>query len=172
VTPGRIPWSLALTGALAAAGCARPVATGSRGAPPVNASIRPSASSSKIERVVSELVNRHRRRRGLAPLVVDARIARQARQHSAAMAAGRTPLGHQGFEERIEAVRRVIAFRRSAENVAFNQGHRDPAAEAVRGWLASRGHRENIEGPYELTGVGVVTNAAGEVYLTQIFVGR
>jgi uncharacterized protein YkwD len=65
-----------------------------------------------------------------------------------------------------------MTTRRSAENVAFNQGHRDPAADAVRGWLASRGHRENIEGPYELTGVGVVSNAKGEFYFTQIFVGR
>jgi uncharacterized protein YkwD len=56
--------------------------------------------------------------------------------------------------------------------VAFNQGHRDPAAVAVQGWLESPGHRENIEGPYELTGVGVASNAKGEVYFTQIFVGR
>ena len=61
---------------------------------------------------------------------------------------------------------------RVGENVAFNRGHRDPAAEAARGWLASRKHRENIEGPYQLTGVGVATNAAGEVYFTQIFIGR
>jgi uncharacterized protein YkwD len=42
----------------------------------------------------------------------------------------------------------------------------------MRGWLASRGHRESIEGPYELTGVGVVSNAAGEIYFTQLFVAR
>jgi uncharacterized protein YkwD len=65
-----------------------------------------------------------------------------------------------------------MALRRTAENVAFDQGHPDPPAAAVRGWLASCGHRENIEGPYELTGVGVVSNAKGEVYFTQIFVGR
>jgi hypothetical protein len=34
------------------------------------------------------------------------------------------------------------------------------------------GRRENIEWPYELTGVGVVSNQAGEVYFTQIFVGQ
>jgi uncharacterized protein YkwD len=96
----------------------------------------------------------------------------QARLHSAAMAAGRTSLGHAGFDDRVAALRRVMTFQRTAENVAFNQGHREPAAEAVRGWLTSRAHRENIEGPYELTGVGVVSNAKGEVYFTQIFVGR
>jgi uncharacterized protein YkwD len=117
-------------------------------------------------------VNRHRRARGRPALGSDARIAEQARLHSAAMAAGRTPLGHRGFDDRVAALHRVMTCRRTAENVAFNQGHRDPAAEAVRGWLGSRGHRENIEGPYELTGVGVASNAAGEVFFTQIFVGR
>ena len=65
-----------------------------------------------------------------------------------------------------------MAVQRAAENVAFNQNARAPAAEAVEGWLASRGHRKNIEGPYALTGVGVATAATGEVYLTQLFVGR
>jgi uncharacterized protein YkwD len=87
------------------------------------------------------------------------------------MAAGKTPLGHAGFDDRVRALRAVLAFRGSAENVAVNRGHRDPAAEAVRGWIASRGHRRNIEGPYARTGVGVASNAKGEVYFTQIFVG-
>ena len=56
--------------------------------------------------------------------------------------------------------------------MAFNQNARAPAAEAVQGWLASRGHQKNIEGPYALTGVGVAATAKGEVYLTQIFVDR
>jgi uncharacterized protein YkwD len=108
----------------------------------------------------------------LPSLALDPRITQLARLHSAAMAAGRTPLGHEGFADRVETLSRVMSCRRTAENVAFNQGYRDPAADAVHGWLASRGHRENIEGPYELTGIGVVSNAAGEVYFTQIFVGR
>jgi uncharacterized protein YkwD len=65
-----------------------------------------------------------------------------------------------------------MSCRHTAENVAVNQGYRNPASEAVRGWLASRGHRENIEGPYQSTGVGVASDAAGNVYFTQIFVGR
>jgi uncharacterized protein YkwD len=132
----------------------------------------PTTESAALERAVSALVNHHRRSLGLPPLTEDATITRQARLHSAAMAAGRTPPGHAGFADRVATLRRVMAARRTAENVAFNQGHRDPAAVAVRGWLASPGHRENIEGPYELTGVGVASNAKGEVYFTQIFVGR
>jgi uncharacterized protein YkwD len=147
------------------AGCTPVSATHDR---PRTESVRPGP----LEQTVLDLVNRHRRAHGLAALVPDARIARQARAHSVAMAAGKTPLGHAGFDGRAAALHELMAFRGIAENVAFNQGHRDPAADAVRGWLASRGHRENIEGPYERTGVGVATNAKGEVFFTQIFVGR
>jgi len=131
----------------------------------------PSANAA-LERAAYELVNRHRRARGLAPLALDPRISHEARLHSLAMADGRTPFGHDGFADRVNAVSHVMTCRRSAENVASNKGHRDPASEAVRGWLASRAHRENIEGPYALTGIGVARNAVGEVFFTQIFVGR
>jgi uncharacterized protein YkwD len=159
---------------LASSACAPANARRNADAPPtaVARSERPSAESTALEDAVFRLVNRHRRAAGLPSLARDSRITHQARLHSAVMAAGTTPLGHAGFDDRIAMLRRVMTFRRSAENVAFNQGHRDPAAEAVRGWLASRGHRQNIEGPYELTGIGVVSNAKGEVYFTQIFVGR
>jgi uncharacterized protein YkwD len=136
------------------------------------ASPSPSTAIAALEHAVHERVNRHRRARGLAPLDLDSRVARQARLHSQAMAAGTTPFGHDGFEGRVEALRRVMSCARTAENVASNQGHRDPASEAVRGWLESRGHRQNIEGRYELTGVGVARNRKGEVFFTQIFVGR
>jgi uncharacterized protein YkwD len=136
------------------------------------ASHRPSASSAALEQAVFEQVNGHRRARGLAPLVLDPHLGHQARLHSLAMAAGTTPLGHEGFEDRIKALRHFMPCRRTAENVAYNQGHRDPASAAVRGWLGSRAHRENIEGRYDLTGVGVARNPEGEVFFTQIFVGR
>ena len=163
--------TLGLASALALAACAPSRATGKPPARRIEAAPG-SARTATLEHAVVELVNRHRRARGLLPLVLDSRISHQAELHSTAMAAGTTPLGHAGFDGRVAALRREIAFRRSAENVAFNQGHRDPAAEAVRGWLASREHRGNVEGPYELTGVGVVSNAKGEVYFTQVFVGR
>jgi uncharacterized protein YkwD len=153
--------ALVMGGALLLAGCtaaaARPAA--------------PRVETARLEETVLDLVNRHRRAHGLAALVPDPRIARQARAHSAAMAAGKTPLGHAGFDARAAALHELMKFRGIGENVAVNSGHRDPAAEAVRGWLASRGHRANIEGPYERTGIGVASNAKNEVYFTQIFVG-
>ena len=127
-----------------------------------------SGANATLETTIHDLVNAHRRGRGLRPLSLDPGIGRVARRHSAAMAAGTVRLGHDGFAERTRA---LGAPRRAAENVAYDQGHADPARIIVAGWLASRTHRENIEGPYDRTGIGAARNAAGAVYVTQIFVG-
>ena len=104
----------------------------------------------------------------LPPLKLDARITEQARQHSDAMANG-TPLGHEGFEQRVKAI--GIPYSRVAENVAFNQGYSDPATQAVQGWIDSSGHRHNIKGQFSWTGVGV-SQSEGKYYFTQIFLER
>lgn len=159
--------------ALALAGCAGSIAAAD--APPGRAGAprAPSRTSvATLERQVFDLVNRHRAARRLPALELDARIGKEARRHSAAMAAGTRSVGHGGFDDRVAALKRVMWFRRSAENVAFNQGYRDAAAQAVRGWLASRGHRENIEGRYVATGIGVARSPDGGLSFTQIFVGR
>ena len=165
--------ALATVGLLALVACG---GTPAAAYPPVPPStppvVRPPLPETRLERAVFELVNRHRTRHGLPPLGFDARIAREARRHSARMAAREAAIGHAGFDDRIAALRRVMRVRGSAENVAYNRGHRDPAARAVRDWLASRAHRRNIEGPYALTGVGVARSASGALYLTQLFVGR
>ena len=139
---------------------------------PAGGAIRPDAGVPALARQVYELVNRYRAQRGLPALALDPRIGEQARDHSVAMATGRMPLGHEGFQDRIGALARVMAVQRSAENVGVNQGYTDPARQVVEGWLGSSTHRANIEGPYESTGVGVARTAAGEVYFTQIFIGR
>lgn len=88
------------------------------------------------------------------------------------MASGKTPVGHQGFEDRIRALRRVMTVGWSAENAGMNEGYADPARQMMAGWLASPAHRVNMEGRYDLTGIGVARNRAGRVYFTQIFVER
>jgi uncharacterized protein YkwD len=148
-------------------GCG-PAASSSRMIP-VDAPARSSPGDAALESEVLDLVNRHRVGLGLRPLALDARVGRAAHEHSAAMASGRVRLGHDEFPARIAATGRVC--QRSAENVAFNEGHARPGAEAVDGWLKSRAHRRAIEGPYDVTGVGVASNAAGAIYFTQIFLG-
>jgi uncharacterized protein YkwD len=84
------------------------------------------------------------------------------------MAKGTVKFSHHGFEQRVKAI--PLKYDSAGENVAFNIGYSDPAHQAVVGWLNSPGHLKNIQGKYKLTGVGVATNAKGEVYLTQIFI--
>jgi uncharacterized protein YkwD len=53
-----------------------------------------------------------------------------------------------------------------AENVAYNYKN---AQDVVRNWIASSGHRRNIEGNYNLTGIGLARDRRGKLYFTQIF---
>ena len=129
--------------------------------------VDPQTLLSPIELQAFEKVNDYRRQRDLPPLVVDERLVKQARIHSRNMGNGVTAFGHDGFNERVKATR--INFKTAAENVAYNQGYADPAAHAVQGWINSEGHRRNIVGDFNLTGMGVYQNDAGRYYFTQLF---
>jgi len=131
-----------------------------------------SSPHSALEQSVHQQINQYRQEHKLPPLTLDPRISEQARAHSQAMASGKVPFSHQGFEQRVAAINRVIPYRASAENVAFNLGYSNPVQQAVQGWIKSPGHRINIEGEYNLTGIGIVKNAKGEYYFTQIFIRR
>lgn len=133
----------------------------------------PAASLEALESRTHKLVNEHRRAMGLSPLAYDARIAAVARRHSKDMADGRVPAGHGRFETRRDEISKVIPLRGIAENVGMNDYPPSRTVRAaVSGWLGSRGHRENIEGRYDLTGVGIARDARGAYYYTQIFVRR
>ena len=128
------------------------------------------ATTADLEQSVFDQINQYRVGRGLSRLTQDARIATQSRNHSQAMANGQVPFGHAGFQERVRVIGQQIPLRGAAENVAYNKGAKDPAKQAVEGWLKSSGHRSNIEGNFNLTGVGVAQNGKGEYYFTQIFI--
>lgn len=140
----------------------KPVLTSSQALLPNN------FNTSELEKSVFEQINSYRASKGLSRLTLNAKISRQARRHSQNMAIGKVPFSHNGFEKRVKST--SINFQSAAENVAFNQGYDDPAAEAMRGWIKSPGHLKNLKGNYNLTGVGVATNKQGQVYLTQIFI--
>jgi uncharacterized protein YkwD len=160
---------LFLITALLASGCVQTPAPTPRPAAAAPAQDRSDADA-QLELAIVDLVNDHRRARGLAPLTIDARLNRLARLHSAAMAAGKVRVGHDGFAERAALISQGEP-KTFAENVAYDVGHADPAAEVVKGWLESRDHRENIEGPYERTGIGAARSLVGEIYVTQLFLG-
>lgn len=124
-------------------------------------------NTAAIEASVFQQINQYRASQGLSALTRNSAIDTQARTHSQNMASGKVPLGHDGFQQRVQAT--GIASSASAENVAYNQGSSDPATQAVQGWLKSSVHLTNIKGNYNLTGVGVASNSQGKIYFTQIF---
>ena len=125
---------------------------------------------SDLAREVHQQINEYRKSLNLAPLKLNAQISKQAEIHSEDMAQGVVKFGHKGFDNRIKALADDISYRSAAENVAQNMGYDNPASKAVTGWINSKGHRQNIVGNYNLTGIGVAKNQQGEYYFTQIFI--
>ncbi|MBD2040944.1 CAP domain-containing protein [Microcoleus sp. FACHB-672] len=125
-----------------------------------------------LEQSIHDQVNQYRASQKLPPLKLDPRISEVCRQHSKGMASEGVPFGHEGFEQRANAIEKSIAYRSVAENVAYNFGYSNPGKQAVEGWIKSPGHQKNMVGDFDLTGIGIVKNAKGEYYFTQIFVRR
>ncbi|MEO1669926.1 MAG: CAP domain-containing protein [Cyanobacteria bacterium J06631_2] len=115
-------------------------------------------------------INEYRASLNLPPLRLNTQINHQAEIHSQKMAQQVVKFSHHGFNARIGALKGSIAYRRAAENVAFNQGYKDPAQTAIAGWIKSEGHHQNMVGDFNLTGIGVARNSQGEYYFTQIFI--
>ncbi len=124
-----------------------------------------------LETAVFNKINRYRVNHSLRPLDWSAVVAREARRHSVNMVNGTVPFGHEGADQRFDSLKLAFpTLTRYGENVAFNQGYKNPAAQAVKGWINSPGHLANIVGDYNLTGVGVARNTKGQYYFTQIFI--
>jgi len=127
-----------------------------------------SRSIADLEKAANQQINQYRASKKLPPLSVDSRITQQARIHSENMASGKVKFSHDGFDGRAKAI--AIPYQSVAENVAYNMGFSDPVRNAVDGWIKSEGHRKNMEGRFNLTGIGIAKNAKGEYYFTQLFV--
>jgi uncharacterized protein YkwD len=149
-----------------AASCASPVPVGSPGGTPVP----PAAAESAAAEVV-RLTNESRMRSGLRALVVNPRLVEAARLHAEQMA-GWQRLAHtiEGaryptMQSRLQAT--GYGYANAAENVAWNQR---TAADVMRTWLNSSGHRANILDA-ELTEIGtaVAYSVKGEPYWIQVF---
>jgi len=134
---------------------------------------RPTSSLSiaALEERVHAQINQYRADRNLPPLQLDAKISAEARSHSQKMAR-RGEVSQDGFKKRMQAIAREIPYRSVVENIAYNSGYADPAQGAVESWINSKGHRENLTGDFDKTGIGIAKNDWGEYYFTQISIKR
>ena len=125
------------------------------------------ALSNMETNIVAE-VNKYRQSKGLPALQVNSIIATEAALHSQKMARHQVSFGHDGFDGRMSRINsRLDGSKASGENVAEGVM---TAYDVVQQWLGSKVHRENIEGRYNLTGVGVSRDTRGNIYYTQIFI--
>lgn len=124
-----------------------------------------------FERRAFDLVNQHRVSLGQSALIWNDEIARIARGHSENIATRGVPFGHDGFEERVEEIKRTTDFviHAVAENVALNNS-RNPADSAVEQWLESVSHKKNIEtADFRYAGMGAARDRDGSYIFTQLF---
>ncbi len=115
-----------------------------------------------------ELTNLERIKLKRPALKPDPVLMEMARSHSARMAK-LDQISHElegkTFSHRLNDARYQAA--RAGENIAA--GQRTPA-EAVRSWMSSPGHRENIQhSDYTRIGVAMSTSKTGQSYWTQVF---
>lgn len=115
-----------------------------------------------------DLINDHRRSKGLRALIHDDDMGAIAKKHSVNMASGTVAFGHGGFSTRCTQAKSALGGGNwCAENVAA--GQRTPK-DAFNSWMNSSGHKANIESSRAThTGFGYAKNSSGKYYWTQIF---
>ncbi len=120
-----------------------------------------------FQEMVLHYINEYRVKHNRQPLKLVNPITVQASIHSRDMAKKAVSVGHDHFNTRIQRLYKEIKdCRGGAENVAY---WRYDAKKLVDGWIASPGHRQNIMGNYNLTGIGIAHGKSGWGYFTQIF---
>jgi uncharacterized protein YkwD len=126
--------------------------------------------TNEMEKNILYYINQYRASIGFPALKIISEASIQATKHSAEMANHTTAFGHDGFDERMSnIVKTTGSVHASAENIAYGKM---TAKEVVDLWLNSPVHKKNIEGNYELTGIGIAKDADGIVFYTQIFLRK
>ena len=129
-----------------------------------------STFATSIEKEILRYTNEFMQSKGKPALIMEDIINEQAEKHAIKMAKGKTPFGHQGFQDRVKAIQSKIGFTSAAaENVAYGNM---TAKEVVQGWIKSPTHRKNLLGSYTHIGIGVAEGKNGRLYFTQLFIRK
>lgn len=133
-------------------------------------------NTASIERIAFDLINQKRVENGFRQLEWSDEVARIARQHSQDMAEFKY-FGHRGLDDSMVSDRAdrsgLKKWRAIGENIAFNRGYKDPVEVAVKLWLESPSHRQNLlKSDWGESAVGIAVAADGSYYFTQVFLTR
>ncbi len=112
------------------------------------------------------LINNYRVSIGLNALNKSDYISFKAEEHNNYMIANNV-VNHNDFVARSEDIMKTLSAKYVTENVAYN--YTTPKA-VLDAWLASEGHKTNLEGNYTHFGLSVRENpTTGKKYYTNIF---
>jgi len=125
------------------------------------------SNSGNLDKEVLKYANEYRRSRKLPALVMRDDLNDIARKHSEDMARGKRAFGHSGFDKRTIQIRKVYPNCTLAENVAYGS---PDAKDVITQWKKSTGHRQNLLGDFQYTGIGTARDRKGTLYYTQLFV--
>lgn len=130
----------------------------------------------KYEHKIFDAINKKRAEQNLPPLVWSDEVEKIARLHSQNMASYNF-FSHAGLDGTMVSDRAdqfgISKWRAIGENIAYNQGFKDPLNCAVNGWMNSQGHRENLlNDRWKESAVGIAVTEDGTYYFTQVFLLR
>ena len=123
----------------------------------------------EIGKACLKLTNDFRAKYKIPPLEWDDSIWAIAYTHSKNMGEGLVPFSHEGFNERVNQFN--FTYYKACENVFMCQGYSQysVAENAVKGWINSPGHKQNLLSDTTHCAIAVFKNSYGEFYLTQLF---
>lgn len=120
-----------------------------------------------LENQTMDLINNYRVSIGLNSLQKISYVSLKSEEHDNYMIANNV-VNHDDFVARSEDIMKVVGAKTVGENIAYNYNTAQAAFDA---WLASSGHKANIEGDFTHFGISIRTNPAnGAKYYTNIFV--
>ena len=135
------------------------------------------AQEAALADAIFQKVAAYRRSRGCGELRRHAGLDALARGHSGFLLANSSQLelsgsaaSHHGFEQRTLVAQRDYSISHTGENVAVVTRRGEATADfIVNLWANSPGHDKNLRNSWSSTGIGVVTDPAGKVFVTQMF---
>lgn len=125
---------------------------------------------------IFELVNKERRKKGLGNLYWDDDLSRLARNYSKKMARSNFFSHYDSDGESVidrAAKSRISGWKKIGENLFYCEGMDDYNSVAVKGWMRSPSHRQNmLDRSWTDSGIGIARSRDGKVYVTQVFIKR
>lgn len=127
-----------------------------------------SIEAKSIELEALELINEYRLSQGLNALEDMSIVKSVALSHTDYMLEN-NEISHDNFFKRSEYLKSNTGAARVSENVAYGYS---TAETLVKAWIASDGHRENIEGDFTNFDISAEQNENGRWYYTNIFIKK